>query len=100
MRNKKDERSSEAEDSGEETDEEAYAESEWDELDDQDFAERLAEIRAIADNPNDLYYMYSQVLIKDYRLILTIQQNVRKRTKEADVMSKSRDTQSLGLDES
>ena len=57
MRNKKDERSSEAEDSGEETDEEAYAESEWDELDDQDFAERLAEIRAIADDPNDLYWV-------------------------------------------
>jgi hypothetical protein len=30
-----------------------YAESEWDELDDQDFGERLAEM-AIVDNPNDL----------------------------------------------
>ena len=39
MRNKKDEASSEAEDSGEETD---YAEIEWDELDDQDFAKRMA----------------------------------------------------------
>jgi len=34
--NKKDEASSEAEDSGEETDVEDYAESEWDELDDVD----------------------------------------------------------------
>ena len=40
-RNKKDEASSESEDSGEETDVEDYAESEWDELDDQDFAERV-----------------------------------------------------------
>ena len=48
MRNKKDEASSEAEDSGEETD--GYAESEWDELDEQDFAERLAEM-AIANDP-------------------------------------------------
>ena len=36
MCNKKDEASSEAEDSGEETDVEDYAESEWDELDDVD----------------------------------------------------------------
>jgi hypothetical protein len=35
--------SSEVEVSEEETDEEDYAESEWDELDDQDLAERLAE---------------------------------------------------------
>ena len=53
MRHKKDEASSEAEDSGEETDMEDYAESEWDELDDQDFAERLAEM-VMADDPNDL----------------------------------------------
>ena len=32
---------------------EDYAESRWDELDDQDFAERLAEM-AMADNPSDL----------------------------------------------
>ena len=44
---KKDEASSEAEDSGEETDLEDYAESEWDELDDQDFAERLAEMAMV-----------------------------------------------------
>ena len=53
MRNKKDEASSEVDESGEETDEEDYAESEWDELDDEDFAERLAEM-AMADDPNDL----------------------------------------------
>jgi hypothetical protein len=53
VRHKKDEASSEAEDSGEETDVEDYAESEWDELEDQDFAERLAEM-AMADDPNDL----------------------------------------------
>jgi hypothetical protein len=78
VRNKKDEASSEAEDSGKETDEEDYAESEWDELDDQGFAERLAEM-AIADDPNDLdwvplrfrrkkgkiSYMYLQVSIKN-----------------------------------
>ena len=51
-RNKKDEASSEAEDSGEETDMEDYAESDWDELDDHDFAERLAEM-ARKDDPND-----------------------------------------------
>ena len=44
--NKEDEVSSEAEDSEEETD---YAEIEWDELDDQDFAKRMAEI-AMADD--------------------------------------------------
>jgi hypothetical protein len=59
VRNKKDEASSEAEDSGEETDVEdsdyalAKPESKWDELDEQDFAERLAEM-AITDGPNDL----------------------------------------------
>jgi len=53
VRHKKDEASSEAEDSGEDTDVEDYAESEWDELDDQDFAERLAEM-AMVDDPNDL----------------------------------------------
>jgi hypothetical protein len=31
---------------------EDYAESDWDELDDQDFAERLAEM-VMKDNPND-----------------------------------------------
>ena len=50
--NKKDKASSEAEDSGEETDMEDYAESDWDELDDQDFAERLAEM-VMEDDPND-----------------------------------------------
>ena len=50
--NKKNEASSEAEDSGEETDMEDYEESNWDEPDDQDFAERLAEL-AMEDNPND-----------------------------------------------
>ena len=49
--NKKNEASSEAEDSGEETDMEDY-ESNWDELDDQDFAGRLAEL-AMEDDLND-----------------------------------------------
>ena len=53
VRYKKDEASSEAEDLGEETDLEDYAESKWDELNDQDFAERLAKM-AMVDNPNDL----------------------------------------------
>ena len=53
MCNKKDEASSEAEDLGEEMNVEDYAESEWDELDDQDFAERLAKM-AMADDPNDM----------------------------------------------
>ena len=47
MCNKKDEASSEAEDLGDETDEEDYTESKWDELDNQDFAERLAEMGMI-----------------------------------------------------
>jgi hypothetical protein len=51
--NKKDEASREVGVSEEETDEEDYAESEWDELDDQDLAERLVEM-AMADDPNDL----------------------------------------------
>ena len=60
MRNKTDEVWNEAEDSGEETDEEDCAESEWDELDDQDFAERLAEM-AITDDPNDLDWFSSRL---------------------------------------
>jgi hypothetical protein len=60
--NKKDEASSEAEDLGEETDEDC-GESEWDELDDQDFAERLTEM-AMADNPNNLDWVPSILLGK------------------------------------
>ena len=41
MRHKNDDASSEAEDSGEDTDVEDYPESEWDELDDQYFADSL-----------------------------------------------------------
>ena len=41
VRNKKDEASSEVDDSGEETDEEDYAESEWDELDDEDIRKNV-----------------------------------------------------------
>ena len=51
--NKKDEASSEAEDLGEEMNVEDYAESEWDELDDQDFSERLAKM-AMANDLNDM----------------------------------------------
>jgi hypothetical protein len=54
---KKDEASSEDEDLGEETDEDC-GESEWDELDDQDFAERLTEM-AMTDDPNDLDWVPS-----------------------------------------
>ena len=53
VHHKKDEASSEAKDSGEETDMEDYAESEWDELDNEDFAERMAKM-AMVDNLNDL----------------------------------------------
>ena len=53
VRHKKDEASSEAEDSGDESDMEDYAESNWDELDDEDFAKRLAEM-AMQDDPNNL----------------------------------------------
>ena len=52
MHHKKDEASSEAEDSGEESDAEDYAESGWDELGDVDFGKRLAEM-ALKDNPKD-----------------------------------------------
>ena len=41
VRNKKDEASSKVDDSGEETDEEDYAESEWDELDDEDIRKNV-----------------------------------------------------------
>ena len=41
VRNKKDEASSKVDDSGEETDEEDYAESEWDELDDKDIRKNV-----------------------------------------------------------
>ena len=94
VHNKKDEASSEAEDSGEETDVDDYAESEWDELDDQDFAERLAEM-AMADDPNDLDWVPARLRGKKGKTYLTCickyrsrinsydpQQNVRKRTKE------------------
>jgi len=50
--NKKNKASREAEDSGEEMDMEDYEESNWDELDVQDFAERLAEL-VMEDDPND-----------------------------------------------
>ena len=71
VRNKKDEASSEAEDS--ETDMEAvedYAESEWDELDDRDFAERLAEM-AIMDDPNDLDWVPARLRVKKGKTIKT-----------------------------
>lgn len=59
----KDQASSEAEDSdseGEETDAEDYAESEWDELEDQEFAERLAAM-ALEDDPSDLDWVPAKV---------------------------------------
>jgi len=59
---KKDEASSEAEDLGDETDEDC-GESEWDELDDPDFAERLTEM-AMADDPKDLDWVPSILLGK------------------------------------
>ena len=52
VHHKKDEASSEAEDSGEESDAEDYAESSWDELGDVDFGKRLAEM-ALKDDPKD-----------------------------------------------
>ena len=97
VRHKKDEASSEAEDSGEDTDVEDYAESEWDELDDQDFAERLAEM-AMVDDPNDLDWVPAKLrgkktaqkkgktyltCIRKSRLRINsydLQQNVQKRT--------------------
>ena len=92
MCNKKDEASSEAEDSGEETD---YAEIEWDKLDDQDFAKRMA-VMAMADDPNDLDWVPARLHDKKGNLYLTcihkyqlrinsynLQQNVRRHTKEA-----------------
>ena len=90
--NKKDEASSEAEDSGEETD---YAEIEWNELDDQNFAKRMA-VMAMADDPNDLDWVPARLRDKKGKLYLTCihkyqlrinsydpQQNVRKCTEEA-----------------
>ena len=95
MRNKKDEASSEAEDLEEETDVEDYAESEWEENDDQDLAERLAEM-AMTDDPNDLDWISPRLHGKEGKIYLTCihkyqykinpydpQQNVRKHTKEA-----------------
>ena len=92
MHNKKDEPSSGAEDSGEETD---YAEIEWNELDDQDFAKRMA-VMAMVDDPNDLDWVPARLCDKKGKLYLTCihkyqsrinsydpQQNVQKRTKEA-----------------
>ena len=70
VRNKKDEVSSEVDESGEETDEEDYAESEWDELDDEDFAERLAEM-AMADDPNDLDWVPPRLRDKKGKIYLT-----------------------------
>ena len=72
MRNKA---SSEAEDSGEETDED-YAESEWDEVEDQDFAERLAEM-AIADDPNDLDWVPPRLCGKKGKIYLTCTRKYR-----------------------
>ena len=63
MHHMKDQASSEAEDSdseGEETDAEDYAESEWDELEDQEFAERLAAM-ALEDDPSDLDWVPAKV---------------------------------------
>ena len=68
--NKKDEASSEAEDLGEETDVEDYAESEWDKLDDQDFAERLAKM-AMADDPNDMDWIPARLHGKKGKTYLT-----------------------------
>ena len=59
----KDQASSEAEDSdseGEETDAEDDGESDWDELKDQEFAERLAAM-ALEDDPNDLDWVPAKV---------------------------------------
>src|SRR5258705_293896 len=52
VHHKKDEASSEAEDSGEESDAEDYTESGWDDLGDEDFGRRLAEM-ALKDDPKD-----------------------------------------------
>jgi hypothetical protein len=62
----KDQASSEAEDSdseGEEMDAEDYAESDWDELEDQEFAERLV-VMALEDDPNDLDWVPAKVRIR------------------------------------
>ena len=70
-------RSSEVDDSGEETDEEDYAESEWDELDDEDFAERLAEM-AMADDPNDLDWFLPDCEVKKVKYILHVFTSIEK----------------------
>ena len=62
----KDQASSEVEDfdsEGEETDAEDYAEGDWDELEDQEFAERLA-VMELEDNPNDMNWVPAKVCIK------------------------------------
>ena len=95
MCNKNDEASSEAEDLGEEMNVEDYAESEWDELDDQDFAERLAKM-AMADDPNDMDWIPARLRGKKGKTYLMCiskhqsrinsydpPQNVQKHTKEA-----------------
>jgi hypothetical protein len=59
---RKDQASSETEDSdfeGEGMDED-YAESDWDELEDQEFAERLA-VMALEDDPDDLDWVPAKV---------------------------------------
>ena len=70
VRNKKDGVSSGAEDSGEETDGEDYAECEWDELEDQFFAEKMAEM-AIADDLNDLNWVPARFHHKKGKTIKT-----------------------------
>ena len=93
--NKKDEASNEAEDLGEETNVEDYAESEWDALDDQDFAERLAKM-AMADDLNDMDWIPARLHGKKGKTYLMCifkyqsrinshnpHQNVQKHTKEA-----------------
>ena len=62
----KDQASNEAEDSdseGKEMDAEDYAESDWDELKDQEFSERLAAM-VLEDDPDDLDWVPAKVCSK------------------------------------
>ena len=62
-RSQKDQASSEAEDSGEESDVEEYGECGWDELDDEDFAIKLAEM-AMKDDKTDLDWLPPELRAK------------------------------------
>jgi len=60
---KKDQASSETEDSGEESDVEDYGECGWDELDDEDFAIKLAEM-VMKDDEKDLDWLPTELRAK------------------------------------